>query len=133
MTAFLLTWKETGWPHENIVRMVATLDEQGHVDEPWRIASCSPAGGPHSMNCVRRQGHRGPGQPHGWRANDRIRRIACNDRASGDRRVVFEKYQRVILRGDINFICLKETAQPYRVVPAPAKLLNGKWPRALMP
>jgi TPR repeat protein len=39
MTAFLLTWKETGWPHENIVRMVATLEAQGHVDEPWRVAA----------------------------------------------------------------------------------------------
>jgi len=39
MTAFLMTWKETGWPHENIVRMVATLEAQGHVDEPWRIAA----------------------------------------------------------------------------------------------
>jgi putative restriction endonuclease len=39
MPAFLLTWKETGWPHENIVRLVATLDAQGHVDEPWRIVA----------------------------------------------------------------------------------------------
>jgi hypothetical protein len=39
MTAFLLTWKEAGWPHENIVRMVATLEAHGHVDEPWRIAA----------------------------------------------------------------------------------------------
>jgi hypothetical protein len=37
--AFLLTWKESGWPHENIVRMVATLETQGYVDEPWRIAA----------------------------------------------------------------------------------------------
>jgi hypothetical protein len=39
MTAFLLTWKESGWPHENIERMVRALDTQGHVDEPWRIAA----------------------------------------------------------------------------------------------
>ncbi len=39
MTAFLLTWKESGWPHENIVRMVETLGVQGYVDEPWRIAA----------------------------------------------------------------------------------------------
>ena len=39
MTAFLLTWKQTGWPHENIVRMVHTIDEHGYVDEPWRIAA----------------------------------------------------------------------------------------------
>jgi hypothetical protein len=39
MAAFLLTWKEKGWPHENIVRMVRTLDELGYVDEPWRIAA----------------------------------------------------------------------------------------------
>jgi hypothetical protein len=39
MTAFLLTWKVTGWPHENIVRMVTTREAQGHVDEPWRLAA----------------------------------------------------------------------------------------------
>lgn len=39
MTAFLMTWKETGWPHENILQMVATLEAQGYVDEPWRIAA----------------------------------------------------------------------------------------------
>lgn len=39
MTAFLLTWKETGWPHENIVRMVRTVAEKGYVDEPWRLAA----------------------------------------------------------------------------------------------
>jgi hypothetical protein len=39
MTAFLLTWKENIWPHENIVRMVEQLRTQGYVDEPWRISS----------------------------------------------------------------------------------------------
>lgn len=39
MTAFLLTWKESGWPHENIVRMVHKIGTEGHVDEPWRIAA----------------------------------------------------------------------------------------------
>jgi hypothetical protein len=39
MTAILLTWKESGWPHENIVRMVNEIDANGHVDEPWRIAA----------------------------------------------------------------------------------------------
>lgn len=37
MTAFLLTWKVSGWPHENIVRMVRKHEAQGYVDEPWRI------------------------------------------------------------------------------------------------
>jgi hypothetical protein len=37
MTDFLLTWKETGWPHENILRMIEQVDEQGYADEPWRI------------------------------------------------------------------------------------------------
>lgn len=35
--AFLLTWKETGWPYSNIVRMLETFERQGYVDEPWRI------------------------------------------------------------------------------------------------
>jgi hypothetical protein len=39
MTAFLLTWKESGWPHEEIVRMVAQREAQGYVEEPWRIAA----------------------------------------------------------------------------------------------
>jgi hypothetical protein len=39
MTAFLLTWKESGWPHENITRMVRAMEAQGYVDEPWRIAA----------------------------------------------------------------------------------------------
>ena len=43
MTAFLLTWKESGWPHENIARMVRQREEQGYVEEPWRIAAHSMA------------------------------------------------------------------------------------------
>jgi hypothetical protein len=43
VTAFLLTWKETGWPHENIVRMLNTLEAQGYVDEPWRLAAHNQA------------------------------------------------------------------------------------------
>jgi hypothetical protein len=46
MTAFLLTWKEEGkggWPHENIVRLVHTLERDGFVDEPWRIAAYTKA------------------------------------------------------------------------------------------
>jgi hypothetical protein len=39
MTAFLLTWKESGWPHENIVRMASRFNTRGYVDEPWRIAA----------------------------------------------------------------------------------------------
>jgi hypothetical protein len=41
--AFLLTWKETGWPHENILRMIDTLESQGFVDEPWRLRSSRKA------------------------------------------------------------------------------------------
>lgn len=37
MTAFLLTWKETGWRHENIARMAAEHGRQGFVNEPWRL------------------------------------------------------------------------------------------------
>jgi hypothetical protein len=37
MTAFLMVWKETGWPYENIVRLVHTFEENGTVAEPWRI------------------------------------------------------------------------------------------------
>jgi hypothetical protein len=58
MTAFLLTWKESGWPHENIVRMVRTMNEQGHVDEPWRIGAHRQAQ-PGDRAWVLRQG-RGP-------------------------------------------------------------------------
>jgi hypothetical protein len=36
VTAFLLTWKESGWPHENILRMVGQREPVGYVDEPWR-------------------------------------------------------------------------------------------------
>jgi hypothetical protein len=39
MTAFLLTWKESGWPHQEIVRMVAQHEAQGYVEESWRIAA----------------------------------------------------------------------------------------------
>jgi hypothetical protein len=46
MTAFLLAWKETGWPYEDIVRMITILDEQGFVDEPWRIAAHNMASSP---------------------------------------------------------------------------------------
>jgi hypothetical protein len=37
MTDFLLTWKESGWPHENIVRMANQMGSNGYVDEHWRI------------------------------------------------------------------------------------------------
>jgi hypothetical protein len=37
VTAFLMTWKETNWPHENIVRMVRTFERQNYVVESWRI------------------------------------------------------------------------------------------------
>jgi len=37
MSAFLLTWKQDGWPHENIVRMARSIELEGHVDEPWRL------------------------------------------------------------------------------------------------
>lgn len=42
-TAFLLTWKETGWPHGNILRMIDTLKAQGFVEEPWRLRSSRKA------------------------------------------------------------------------------------------
>lgn len=42
-SAFLLTWKATGWPHENVLRMIATLRAQGYVDEPWRLRSSRKA------------------------------------------------------------------------------------------
>src|ERR1700722_803599 len=58
MAAFLLTWKEAGWPHENIVRMVKTREAQGFVDENWRIAAHNMAG-PGDRVWVLRQG-RGP-------------------------------------------------------------------------
>jgi len=37
MTAFLLTWKEGGWPHKEILRMRRAIENKGFVDEPWRI------------------------------------------------------------------------------------------------
>jgi putative restriction endonuclease len=37
--AFLLTWKETGWPYENIERMLASFARDGFVEEEWRIQS----------------------------------------------------------------------------------------------
>jgi hypothetical protein len=37
MTAFLMVWKETGWPYENIVRLVHAFEQNGTVTEPWRI------------------------------------------------------------------------------------------------
>ncbi len=39
MTAFLMTWKEDGWPHENILRMIEMLREKGAVEESWRISA----------------------------------------------------------------------------------------------
>jgi hypothetical protein len=39
--AFLLTWKESGWPYSNILRMLKVFESQGYVEEPWRIrANC---------------------------------------------------------------------------------------------
>jgi putative restriction endonuclease len=35
--AFLLTWKESGWPHSNIFRMLKEFEKQGYVEEPWRL------------------------------------------------------------------------------------------------
>ncbi len=35
--AFLLTWKESGWPHSNILRMLREFERQGYVEEPWRL------------------------------------------------------------------------------------------------
>jgi putative restriction endonuclease len=42
-SAFLLTWKASGWPHENILRMIDTLKTRGFVDEPWRLRSSRKA------------------------------------------------------------------------------------------
>lgn len=41
MVDFILTWveKEQGFPHEEIARMINLLNENGHVDEPWRFQS----------------------------------------------------------------------------------------------
>ncbi len=39
MTAFLLTWKESGWPYANISRMLNTFAAEGSVEEPWRLIS----------------------------------------------------------------------------------------------
>jgi hypothetical protein len=39
VTTFLLTWKQSGWPHEEILRMVAQRRAQGYVQERWRIAA----------------------------------------------------------------------------------------------
>ena len=58
MTAFLLTWKETGWPHEHIVRMVNRQQADGYVDEPWRLRAYKRAK-PGDRVWVLRQG-RGP-------------------------------------------------------------------------
>ena len=58
MTAFLLTWKETGWPHENIMRMVNRQQADGYVEEPWRLRAYKTAR-PGDRVWVLRQG-RGP-------------------------------------------------------------------------
>jgi hypothetical protein len=58
MTSFLMTWKEAGWPHENIVQMVKQREQQGYVEEPWRIAAHKRAK-PGDRVWVLRQG-RGP-------------------------------------------------------------------------
>lgn len=42
-SAFLLTWKASGWPHENILRMIDILERQGFVDEPWRLRASRKA------------------------------------------------------------------------------------------
>lgn len=36
---FLLTWKETGWPYDNIRRMLSDYARNGVVEEWWRIQS----------------------------------------------------------------------------------------------
>lgn len=37
MSAFLLTWKESEWPYENILRLCRMQAKHGYVDEPWRL------------------------------------------------------------------------------------------------
>ncbi len=74
VTAFLLTWKETGWPHEEIVRMAARCETQGYVEEPWRIIAYKRAragdkvwvlrGEGTEGNLWRRANHRS--RPHTW-------------------------------------------------------------------
>jgi hypothetical protein len=41
--AFLLTWKESEWPHANILRMLKEFEKQGYVEEPWRIRAYQQA------------------------------------------------------------------------------------------
>jgi hypothetical protein len=37
VTGFLMTWKQRGWPYEELVRLVRAFERQGQVDEPWRV------------------------------------------------------------------------------------------------
>jgi hypothetical protein len=70
MTGFLLTWKETGWPYENIVRMVREIEVQGYVEEPWRLAAHRTAR-PGDRVWLFKQG-RGPKRYYGANATSRL-------------------------------------------------------------
>lgn len=41
--SFLLTWKESGWPYSNIVRMRKAFEKQGYVEETWRLRASRQA------------------------------------------------------------------------------------------
>jgi len=40
---FLLTWKEAGWPHSNLVRMEKSFLKNGYVEEAWRLRASNTA------------------------------------------------------------------------------------------
>jgi putative restriction endonuclease len=40
---FLLTWKDTGWPHSNLVRMEKSFLTDGFVEEAWRLRASNIA------------------------------------------------------------------------------------------
>jgi len=39
MAAFLLTWKESGWPYADLLALVRAFDRDGAAEKPWRLRS----------------------------------------------------------------------------------------------
>ena len=37
MADFLITWKDSGWPYENLRQIIRAYRTTGHVDQPWRF------------------------------------------------------------------------------------------------
>jgi len=57
--AYLLTWKETGTPHEIIMQLVKRFERNGFVDDTWRLLPKSAKPGDHAWLLKQGDGPKG--------------------------------------------------------------------------